>query len=112
MQSLYDSLYNWARSTTTSLVDLREAPRNHGETNGAAGLIYKLKHWPDLSRHHRTADVYRALSVMSHRPVNRHWILANSRLRATQVDSLLQKLVKDGAVDVVDGSKFPAIHGA
>ena len=112
MPSLYDSLYNWARSTTTSFVDLREEPRSDSETGGGAGLIYKLKHWPDLSRQHRTADVYRALSVMSHRPVNRHWILANSRLRAKQVDRLLQQLVEEGAVDVVDGSKFPAIHAA
>ncbi|HEX9718748.1 MAG TPA: hypothetical protein VGA59_03380, partial [Ramlibacter sp.] len=50
--------------------------------------------------------VFRALSVMSTRPINRHWILAHSKLRAEQVDKLLQRLVEEGAVEVIDGSKF------
>ena len=112
MPSLYDSLYNWARATTTSFADLRVSPDNQVESTGGSGLIYKLKHWPDLTRQNRTADVFRALSVMSHRPVNRHWILANSRLRAKQVDRLLQQLIDEGAVEVVDGSKFPSTPSA
>jgi hypothetical protein len=44
---------------------------------------------------------------MSNRPVNRQWILSNSKLRAQDVDRLLARLVAQDAVDVVDGSKFP-----
>jgi hypothetical protein len=56
----------------------------------------------------RTAGVLRALSVMSNRPVNRHWILANTKLQAEDVDRLLARLVAQDAVEVIDGSTFPA----
>ena len=108
MPSVYDSLYNWAKRTTTSFADLRVAAAQQDEPEQGDGLIYRLRHWPDLPHLSRTADVFRALSVMSHRPVNRHWILANSKLQARQVDRLLQQLVDEGAVDVIDGSKFSA----
>ena len=109
MTSVRDTLYHWARKTTTSFADLRMSTwdlglvENHGD-----GLIYRLKSWPDLPADNKTADVYRTLSVMSHRPVNRHWILANSKLRAGQVDRLLQRLIDEDAVEVVDSSGFPA----
>jgi hypothetical protein len=113
MPSVYDTLYEWARKTTTSFADLRFMPSQRDDVDSGMGdgLIYKLKHWPELPRTSRTADVFRALSVMSHRPVNRHWILANSKLRAQEVDRLLERLVAEDAVEVIDGSKFPAAPG-
>lgn len=107
MPSVYDTLYSWARKTTTSFAELRfvSSERDDMETDGD-GLIYRLKHWPELPASSRTADVFRALSVMSHRPVNKHWILANSKLRAAQVDKLLQRLIAEDAVEVIDGSKY------
>lgn len=107
MPSVYDTLYNWARRTTTSFAELRFVISQRDELQPAGGLIYRLKHWPDLPRHHRTADVFRALSVMSNRPVNRHWILAHSRLHEDQLDSLLQRLVREGAVEAIDAGNFP-----
>ncbi|MDB5871978.1 MAG: hypothetical protein JWQ07_1420 [Ramlibacter sp.] len=109
MSSVYDTLYQWARKTTTSFADLRlvTSERNDRQ-NGGQGLIYRLKRWPDLPRHSRTADVFRTLSVMSHRPVNRRWILANSKLQAGQVDRLLKRLVDEDAVEVIDSASFPA----
>ena len=109
MPSVYDTIYQWARKTTTSFADLRfVVSQRDEEDHGGSGLIYRLKHWPELPRASRTADVYRALSVMSNRPVNRHWILANSKLRPLDVDRLLQRLIDEDAVEVIDGSKFPA----
>jgi hypothetical protein len=107
MRSVYDTLYQWARRTTTSFAELRfvSSERNDLAPEGS-GLIYRLKHWPELPTQVRTADVLRALSVMSNRPVNRHWILANSKLQAQEVDRLLARLVEQDAVEVIDGSKF------
>lgn len=108
MPSVYDTLYLWARKTTTSFSELRFVASQRDEVrHDGDGLIYRLKYWPELPRDSRTADVFRALSVMSHRPVNRHWILTNSKLRPQQVDSLLERLVAQDAVEVIDGSKFP-----
>ena len=109
MPSVYDALYNWARKKSTSLAEMRFVPSQRDGVDGERDdLIYRLKHWPELSSPERTADVFRALSVMSNRPINRRWILANSRLRAEQVDQLLSRLVREGAVEVIDGSKFAA----
>jgi hypothetical protein len=110
MPSVYDTLYKWARRTTTSFAELRFVSSERGQDMEQDGsdLIYRLKHWPDLPSQVRTADVLRALSVMSNRPVNRHWILSNSKLQARDVDRLLARLVEQDAVEVIDGSKFRA----
>jgi hypothetical protein len=74
----------------------------------ATSLVYRLRQWPEhLPDPLRTADVLRALSVMSHRPVNREWIVRNSKLKPATLDQLLELLVLHGDVDVVDTSKFP-----
>ena len=40
----------------------------------ATSLVYRLRHWPEqLPAGSHTADVLRALSGMSNRPVNREW---------------------------------------
>jgi len=113
MPSVYDTLYQWARRTTTSFAELRFVSSERGDMDHeGGGLIYRLKHWPELPSQVRTADVLRALSVMSNRPVNRHWILANSKLQAQDVDRLLARLVAQDAVEVIDGSKFPTAGAA
>ena len=43
---------------------------------------------------------------MGNRPVNRRWILNNSRMDARAVDLLLRRLIEQGAVEVVDAGKF------
>jgi len=105
MPSVYDTLYSWARRTSTTFAELCFVTSEREELP-PTGLIYRLKHWPDLPHHHRTADVFRALSVMSNRPVNRHWILAHSRMREGQLDSLLGRLVREGAVEAIDAAQF------
>lgn len=71
-----------------------------------ADLIYRLKAWPRLPEAGRTADVYRMLSVMSSRPLNRQWILANTRIEPQQLDDLLRRLAAEGSVEVIDPARF------
>jgi hypothetical protein len=107
MSTVYDSFFNWAKKTTTSFAELRliSSTRKEADPHGD-GLIYRLKHWPELPDTRRTADVFRALSVMSHRPVNRHWFVTHSKLPAREVDQLLAHLVREDAVEVIDGGKY------
>jgi len=108
MGSAYDTLFRWARKTTTSFADLCFAVSVHEESHTAGeGLIYRLKHWPELPPPQRTADIYRALSLMSNRPVNRAWFLKHSRMKAKQLDRLLDGLVAQGAVEVFDAASLP-----
>lgn len=113
MLGVYDTLFRWARKQRTSFAELRFAPSGRGSVEPPDnGLIYRLKRWPELPSRIRTADVLRALSVMSNRPINRHWILSHSKLREQDVDSLLARLVEQGAVEVIDGSRYPAKRSA
>jgi len=107
MTSMYDVLSAWARRTTTSFAELWvQSERSDSEAPAPGERIYRLKHWPSLPSALRTADIYRTLSVMSSRRVNRRWILASSRMKPEQVDQLLQRLVQQGAVEVIDTSSF------
>ncbi|WP_048442033.1 hypothetical protein [Caenimonas sp. SL110] len=104
-----DSLTSWARKTTTTFAELRMSvmPRSEVDEPGE-GLAYQLRHWPDLSGA-RTADMLRALSVMSHRPVNRRWILASTRLTAVEVDNLIARLIAQDAVTVIDTGRYAGL---
>ena len=76
-------------------------------------LIYRLKLWPNIPSASKTAGMYRTLSVMSSRPVNRRWILRSSGMQAHEVDLLLRRLVEQGAVDVIDARNYaPDTHPA
>ncbi len=69
-------------------------------------LIYRLKSWPELPETERTAEVYRLLSVMSSRPVNRQWMHSRSRLAGAQLDALLRRLCDEDALEVIDPAQF------
>lgn len=105
----------WARRTRSSFVPSgwrvsRPAPEPQPlvEQPGDDSLVYRLKRWPDLPSPARTADVLRLLSVMSHQPVNRRWMLSHSRLDAEHIDALLRRLVTRDDVEVIDASGFAA----
>jgi hypothetical protein len=100
-------LFDWVRRTKTSVAGAWRPPSIPREDGRGDPLIYRLRYWPELPSSTRTADVLRLLSVMSHRPVNRRWMLANTRLETAHVDSLLQRLIARGAVEVIDASSFP-----
>ena len=107
MPTVFDSICHWTRKTTTSFAELRFVPSQRDEAPAPGDtLIYRLKHWPDLPSATKTAGVLRSLSVMSQRPVNRHWILNQSKLPARQVDRLLKRLIEDGAVEVIDSAHY------
>jgi hypothetical protein len=72
----------------------------------AADLIFRLKAWPQLPEAGRTAEVYRMLSVMSSRPVNRQWLLARCRMAPKQLDTLLMKLAAEGSLEVINPARF------
>ncbi len=112
MTTVLDSISNWARRTTTSFAELRMTVMQRSGPDGPGeGLAYQLRYWPDLSGP-RTADVLRALSVMSHRPVNRRWILSSTKLTPAQVDSLIARLIAQDAVTIIDTARFPAVPAA
>lgn len=69
-------------------------------------LIFRMKSWPQLPEHGRTAEVYRILSIMSSQPVNRRWLYARCRMAPQALDSLLMQLVADGALEAVDPAQF------
>jgi hypothetical protein len=101
------TLFSWVRKTGRSVAGLCSRSAAPGSHEGDAdGRIYRLRHWPDLPSASRTAEVLRLLSLMSHRPVNRRWMLSHTRLEAGHIDSLLRRLVARGAVEVIDASGF------
>ena len=99
---------DWVRKTTTSFAELLHAPERQEATDAGGGLIYKLRHWPSLPHASKTAEIYRTLSVMSHRPVNRHWLIASQGLAPAHADALILHLMAENAVDVIDTAAFPA----
>ena len=86
---------------TGSFSESRSASRVPG-----ADLIYRLKAWPELTEAGRTAEIYRILSVMSSRPVNRQWILTRTRMDRPKLEALLRQWVADGAIEVIDPTRF------
>jgi hypothetical protein len=75
-------------------------------SGGTPDLIFRMKSWPQLPEHGRTAEVYRILSVMSSQPVNRRWLIAHCRMAPHELDSLLMQLVADGALEAIDPAQF------
>lgn len=116
MGRVYEALCHWARRASTSFSELRgDSGFRATESQPLAddGLIYRLRHWPSLPPSQRTADVLRLLSLMSNRPVNRNWMMSHTRVSPERLDQLLQRLVDQGAVEVIDSSRFaPAARRA
>jgi hypothetical protein len=109
MTSVYGTISRWASKATTSFAELRAVPSHPDEAESAGdALIYRLKQWPELPAQVRTAGVLRTLSMMSHRPVNRRWIAAHSKLQARDVDRFLARLIAQDALHVIDSSLFAA----
>lgn len=92
----------WWRSTRP---DRGERP--DAQQPPARDLIYRLRTWPELADHQRNVDVYRMLSVMSSRPVNRSWVLSTTDMTEQYLDRLLADLIAVGAVDIIDPAQFP-----
>jgi hypothetical protein len=112
MGRVVEALCDWARRTSTSFTELRESGwRSEPGAVAEDGLVYRLREWPVLPPALRTAQVLRLLSLMSNRPVNRHWMMSHTGLPAEAVDTLLQRLVEQEAVEVIDTSRFEGRAG-
>ncbi len=104
---LSERLSLWLRKMSALLApERRRRLASNAQIDSSDCLIYRLKHWPRLRSVSKTAGIYRALSMMSTRPVNRRWILNNSGMAASDVDGLLRRLVAEGAVEVIDSTQF------
>ncbi|MGE0497902.1 MAG: hypothetical protein AB7I35_10575 [Ramlibacter sp.] len=105
----YQNLRHWVVKTSSSFAGLwvlGEAANEPGPGPVAGELIYRLRRWPALPSDHRTANVYRALSIMSARPVNRRWFLMSTELPEAQADALIQALIDEGDLEVIDPAQF------
>jgi hypothetical protein len=103
MTTVTTTISDWARRTRSRFgARASLAATALPEDTGDDRLIYRLRHWPTLPSAIRTADVFRLLSVMSHRAVNRRWMLAHTQLQASQIEALLRRLVARGDVEVID----------
>jgi len=78
-----------------------------GDTAAGGHIIYKLRHWPTLPAGARTVHVLQLLSLMSTRPVSRHWMLKHAKLTERQLDALLDRLAAQGALDEINPATFP-----
>lgn len=98
-----DTLARWTRRAS-DWAELRfhalagDAPRQ-----GATTLL-RLRRWPLLPQPLRTAPVYRVLSVMSQRPVNRAWLRTQLQLQPALVEPLLQLLREQEALEETEQS--------
>ena len=104
--TVYDRLYQWARRTSGfGELGFSSSLRAEAAASGDT-LVYRLKHWPELPASLRRAAVFRALSVMSQRPVNRGWIVRHSKMRPVDIDDLLHHLTAQGALQVIDVAHY------
>jgi hypothetical protein len=110
MTSVVDRLLRRARQIFTPPPD-PFGPTEIIDTGDDDLLIYRLRRWPKLPSASMSTHVSRALSIMSTRPVNRRWLLNNSSLQAHAVDSMLQHLVEQDAVEVTDARKYRPYAG-
>jgi hypothetical protein len=76
-------------------LDVREAGDTEAMWHGT-GFAYRLLTWPKLRQAYRTAPIYRALSVMTTRPVSVAWFSRCSGLPADQAQSIVSWLVSQG----------------
>lgn len=103
MSSVFDSLHTWARRAcaTARRAAAGEAAADRAGTDAQDPVVYRLRAWPELPQHQRTARVLRLLSTMSVRPVNRRWMLWQSQLAPQALDALLQHLAEAQALQVM-----------
>jgi hypothetical protein len=94
------------KSGNSAFQPTRPAGGDHRSFDG--DLIFRMKAWPQLPEAGRTAEIYRMLSIMSNQPVNRQWLLQRFSMAPHQLDELLSQLVAEGALEVIDPSRFSA----
>jgi hypothetical protein len=115
MPRVVEAITQWARRTTSSFAELvgdTGFAQTELQAPPTCEPIYRLREWPLLPASMRTADVLRLLSLMSTRPVNRHWMVQHSRLPEKKIDRLLERLAAQRALEVIDPSGFASLPDA
>lgn len=109
---MYRRLQRWIRKTASSFAPLLVLPEAPDDDTALAGdsRVYRLRTWPELPSRLRTARIYRVMSVMTHRPVNRRWLVLRQGIAPDQADELLAYLLTENAVEVVDTADFAAMR--
>ncbi len=106
--SMFEAIGGLARRVSLwGEMPVAEASRPPREETEGGGVIYRLRHWPTLPSAMRTADVLRLLSLMSSRPVSRHWMLTYAKLPERRLDVLLDRLAAQGALEEINPASFP-----
>ena len=79
--------------------------------NAAAArrYAYRMRVWPMIPPHLRTAPVLRAMSRMSCGPLTHGWILRNCGLSEGQAECLIDLLVAEGAVERIEFGGPPGV---
>ncbi|HSV35858.1 MAG TPA: hypothetical protein VLI46_09885 [Ramlibacter sp.] len=76
-------------------LDIQEAGDTEAMWDGT-GFAYRLQAWPQLPPTDRIAPIYRALSVMSTRPVSVAWFSRRSGLPTDRAQDIVNWLVSQG----------------
>lgn len=104
---MLDSLTGWARRHSawddTLVVDSILC----AELEAPTGLIYRLRHWPELPPSMRIAAVLKLLSLMCSRPVSRSWMNSHSRVPHQRLVALLRLLEDQDALEIINPASFP-----
>jgi hypothetical protein len=79
--------------TATRPAGAQRHPRQHG---------WRLRVWPDLPLHQRTAPVLRTLSRMSCGPVSHQWVLDHCKLPPAEAEQLLDRLLEQDCVQLLE----------
>jgi len=65
------------------------------------GFGYRLRAWPVLPAEHRTAVIYRALSVMGERVVSVTWLARRTGFELPHAQEILDWLAREGYAEEI-----------
>lgn len=85
----------WHRVSGFAGLDIVEAANTEPMWDGI-GFAYRLHDWPMLRPSYKTAAIYRALSIMSTRPVSVAWFSRHSGLPMDRAQDVVSWLVSQG----------------
>ncbi|TFZ01352.1 hypothetical protein [Ramlibacter rhizophilus] len=103
MNSAFDTLQLWARKACHSAgLAVRKEPAREPAALPRESVAYRLRAWPTLPPSQCNARVWRLMSTMSVRPVDRGWMLEQSRLAPEELDALIDTLRRDRVVEVIE----------
>ena len=103
---MVETITDWARRAS-GFGEL--TPLDEASAPQPPDRIYRLRHWPNLPQEWKKVEVLRLLSRMSSSPVRRSWVLAQRGWNARRLDTLLQRLAAQGALQEIDTRQMPVL---